>query len=243
VSGFYVSPDHYDPLTRHTPVVNEDLHFWTEVMLPSGDWLILEPTPGYDVLGPNLHWSEKLLAAMLSLCWWLWDHVTAVSLCGCFLVVLAWKRLELLDTGAMLVWRLFIGRSWRSCVRRTVRLLEWRGRCVGQPRPLSQTPSTWLRDLLHERSGELPPLHQLAFMAEWSSYAPAAASPWGLAEVREVCRSAISEWTVRRLRRTPPNQPDIPTRSASEGTARGSPSLALRVGVESTDFANAHSSH
>ena len=124
MSGFYVSPDHYDPLTRHTPVVNEDLHFWAEVMLPSGDWLILEPTPGYDVLGPNLHWSERLLAAMVSACWWLWDHVAAVSLCGCFLFILTWKHLELLDAGAMLVWRVFIGRSWRTCVSRTVRLLE-----------------------------------------------------------------------------------------------------------------------
>jgi hypothetical protein len=213
VSGFYVSPDHYDPVTRHTPVVNEDLHFWAEVMLPSGDWLILEPTPGYDVLGPSLHWSEKLLAAVLASWWWLWDHVAAVSLGCCCLVVLTWKRFELLDTGAVLLLRLFLGRSWRGCVRRTLRFLEWRGRCVGLPRPPSQTPATWLRDVRIGRAGELPPLHQLAFMAEWCSYAPSADSPWRLTEVRGVCRAAISEWTVRRLRKVVGHQPAAQARA------------------------------
>jgi transglutaminase-like putative cysteine protease len=46
VTGFYVSPEHYDPETQHTPVVQEDLHFWTEVMLPGNEWLVIEPTPG-----------------------------------------------------------------------------------------------------------------------------------------------------------------------------------------------------
>ena len=48
LSGFDVSPDHDDSMTRHTPVVAEDVHFWAEVMLPSGDWLVIEPTPGYE---------------------------------------------------------------------------------------------------------------------------------------------------------------------------------------------------
>jgi protein-glutamine gamma-glutamyltransferase len=216
VSGFYVSPDHYDPVARHTPVVNEDLHFWAEVMLPSGDWLVLEPTPGYDLLGPSLHWSETLLVAMLASWWWLWDHVAAVSLCCCCLVILAWKRFELLDTSAVLVWRVFLGRSWRGCVRRTLRFLEWRGRCVGLPRPPSQTPSTWLRDVGVGRAGQLPPLHQLAFMAEWCSYAPSADSPWRPSEVREVCRAAISEWTVRRLRSAGGHQPQAQARAVSQ---------------------------
>src|SRR5581483_1115121 len=30
VNGFYVSPDHFDAVTQHTPVVKEDLHFWAE---------------------------------------------------------------------------------------------------------------------------------------------------------------------------------------------------------------------
>src|SRR5262249_46287172 len=49
VSGFYIAPEHYDPVTRHTPVGPDDLHFWDEVMLPSGDWLVLEPTAGYEL--------------------------------------------------------------------------------------------------------------------------------------------------------------------------------------------------
>lgn len=110
VSGFYVAPEHYDPLTQHTPVVNEDLHFWAEVMLPSGDWLVIEPTPGYDVLGPNLPWSERALAALAAAGWWLWEHVLAVSLCSVGLVFVCWRRAELLDAFAVLVFRLFLAR-------------------------------------------------------------------------------------------------------------------------------------
>src|SRR5205085_1957064 len=53
VSGFYAAPGRYDPQTGHTPVVQDDLHFWAEVRLPPGDWLVVEPAPGYEVLGPS----------------------------------------------------------------------------------------------------------------------------------------------------------------------------------------------
>ena len=66
VSGFYASPDNYDPETQHTPVVKEDLHFWAEVFLP-GLWIVIEPTPGYEVLGPGLPWWERISASLLGL--------------------------------------------------------------------------------------------------------------------------------------------------------------------------------
>ena len=49
-----------------TPVVQEDLHFWAEVMLPWGEWLVIVPTPGYEVLGPRLPWSERLWAGFIA---------------------------------------------------------------------------------------------------------------------------------------------------------------------------------
>ncbi|HTU93712.1 MAG TPA: transglutaminase-like domain-containing protein [Gemmataceae bacterium] len=217
VSGFYVSPEHYDPVTRHTPVVHEDLHFWAEVMLPSGDWLTLEPTPGYELLGPNLPWSERALAALLAVACRLWEHVYAVGLCLAGLVCVWWKRRELLDTLAVALFRLFPDRSWRRCVRRVLWLLERRGRWTGRPRPISQTPSAWLRMVLLPHKGgrrltSLSPLvgegwgegqceiDQLMRIAEWCVYAPELTPPWHEAEVRNICRRVIDVWTLPRWR-------------------------------------------
>ena len=45
--GYYAAPDAYDPETAHMPVKASDLHFWPEVLLRDGQWLVVEPTPGY----------------------------------------------------------------------------------------------------------------------------------------------------------------------------------------------------
>jgi hypothetical protein len=200
VSGFYAAPEHYDPGTRHTPVVREDLHFWAEVLLPSGDWLVLEPTPGYEVLGPNLPWSERALAALVALGRWLGEHALAACLCLAGLVSVWWKRVELLDALAVTAFRLFPGRSWRHCLRRVLRLLERRGRWAGRPRPPSNTPAAWLRTVLAVRPDPKDDLRQLTLMAEWCAYAPGLAPPWDAPEVQRVCRRVLDEWTLRRWR-------------------------------------------
>jgi hypothetical protein len=200
VSGFYVAPEHYDPLTQHTPVVKEDLHFWAEVMPPSGDWLVIEPTPGYEVLGPKLSWSEQALAALVTAGWWLWEHVLAVSLCLIGLIFVGWKRVELLDALAVTVFRFFPGQPWQRCVRRVLWLLERRGQWAGRPRPKSQTPSGWLRTVLAVRPDQEDEFRQLALMAEWSAYAPELTPPWSAPEVQCVCRRVLDVWTLERWR-------------------------------------------
>jgi protein-glutamine gamma-glutamyltransferase len=199
VSGFYASPDHYDPPTGHTPVVAEDLHFWAEVRLPSGDWLVIEPTPGYDVLRPNPPWSERALAALVAVGTWLREHLVAVSLCLVSLAVLWWKRLDLFDASAAALLRLFPGPSWQRCVRRLLWLLERRGRWAGRSRPTSQTPSTWLCRVL-PATDQQSDLKLLTRMAEWCAYAPELPPPWNAPEVRRVCRRILDTWTLQRWR-------------------------------------------
>jgi hypothetical protein len=192
MSGFYVSPDHYDAQTQHTPVVQEDLHFWAEVMLPSGDWLVLEPTPGYEVLGPEQPWSQRVWAAVLSAAAWTQQHVSELAVGLVLLGCLWWWRRDLADAAAVRLWRWFPGRSWRQCVRRALWLLEWRGRWAGRRRKPSQTVPTWLRSAPVE-GGEL------TSMAEWADYAHAHQPPWRDDEVRAVCRRALDTWTWRRF--------------------------------------------
>ena len=180
-------------------MVREDLHFWAEVRLPSGDWLVIEPTPGYEVLGPSLPWSARVLAGLLAAGRWLWEHVVGVSVSLAVLAVVWWQRLRLSDACAAALVRLFPGRSWQRRVRRVLWLLECRGRWVGRPRPSSQTPSTWLRRLAcaGARQSEVD---LLTMMADWNAYAPELVPPWPVPQVRDVCRRVLAEWTLQRWR-------------------------------------------
>jgi transglutaminase-like putative cysteine protease len=200
MSGFYVAPGRYDPRTRHTPVVREDLHFWAEVMLPCGDWLVVEPTPGYEVLGPNLAWSEQLWAAVVAVAHWSGRHAVGLSLGLIFVGVLWWFRREAADAAAAALWRWFPGRTWRQCVGRAVWLLQRRGRWVGRPRPTCQTVPAWLRSVFPQQTSAETALGRLTALAEWAAYAADLEPPWGQAEVVGVCRHVLDAWTLRQWR-------------------------------------------
>ena len=131
VSGFYAHPHHYDAETKHTPVVKEDLHFWAEVMLPNGDWLVLEPTPGYEVAPARLSLSERVLAAIEALAEWTWRNAVAVGLTLIALVVVCGAPAGVAGLGGRPVLALLP----RTHVARTG--LEG-GACAGTTRPLGR---------------------------------------------------------------------------------------------------------
>ncbi|WP_029629627.1 transglutaminase-like domain-containing protein [Zavarzinella formosa] len=196
VSGFYVSPEAYDPVTRHTPVVREDLHFWAEVMLPGGDWLVLESTPGHHTLAPEISLSERLLLAASRLGTWAQEHAIEIGI-GIGMALLGFMfRRRLRDRLAVWRWHFIPVTDWRANVTDTVRLLERRGGWAGKPRAGSETQAVWLRRTGHEE------LIQLSRIIEWAAYAGPLPAPWPVDEVRQVCRDVVRAWTVRRWRET-----------------------------------------
>jgi hypothetical protein len=198
--GYYADPDAYDPETAHTPVKASDLHFWPEVRLQDGQWLVVEPTPGYEVLGPSLPLSERILNAFAAVAAWAWRH--AIELAG-FLVALvaAWVcRRDLIDALAVRVWAWFPGRTWREQVRGAVTVLERRGRWAGKARPRRQTIHSWLRGTWAKPLDDDADLSRLTRMAEWAAYAPDVPPPWPEAEVLAVCRRVLGGWTLKRWR-------------------------------------------
>jgi hypothetical protein len=205
VSGFYASPDRYDSKTGHTPVPAQDAHFWAEVQLPSSaGWVAIEPTPGYDLMGPALPWTERLLAGLRAV--WDWVRGNAIGLAAAFAIIvgLVRRRHDLFDLVATYCWRLRATGSWRGRVLRTVRLLERRARWAGWPRPPGQTLGRWygatVRTAPAERGKEL---HGLVQLADRAAYAPE--SEWGRwagqeREVQGACRQAVHGWTLARFR-------------------------------------------
>lgn len=198
--GYYAAPDAYDPVTAHTPVRQTDLHFWPEVLLRDGQWLVVEPTPGYEVLGPTLPLSERILNTLAAVATWAWRH--AVELAVIFVALVAgWvRRCELIDAVAVRLWAWFPGRTWREQVRGAVAVLERRGRWAGKPRPRWQTILSWLHDAVANPPSADSDLHRLIRMAEWASYAPDSPPPWLDDEVLAVCHRVLAGWTLKQWR-------------------------------------------
>jgi len=200
VSGFYVAPAHYDPETHHTPVVKEDLHFWTEVMLPNGDWLVVEPSPGYEVMGPALSLPERIWNGLASLADWTRQHFVELALGIVFLLAVGRWRFDLMDVAVSAGFTLFPGRTWQQCARRALWLLEWRARLAGLSRPHSQTVPTWLHTILSRPTSDDADLHRLTAVATWAAYAPYLDAPWSHDDVQAVCGRMLNQLTLRRWR-------------------------------------------
>jgi len=198
-SGFYVSPDRYDPWSGHTPVTKEDLHFWPEVRLPWGDWVILEPTPGYTVAGPHLSLTERIEAGFLLFVQQIWQAkywlFLAIILIACLII---WRN-ELQDHLLILALILFPGKNDRSRIARTLWLLEKRSKWLGRPRGRGQTLNLWLS--LWSNRTRAQEFQNLAEFAQWAAYAPPARhAPTGTTS-RDVCRNIVTGWTLGRCRR------------------------------------------
>jgi transglutaminase-like putative cysteine protease len=200
VSGFYAAPEHYDPETRHTPVVEDDLHCWAEVMLPNGDWLVVESTSGYAVLAPRMSLSERLCHGLLAVAAWGAKHALPLSLTTMILGGLWWWRFDLLDRTAVALRAWLLRGEWHGCVRRALWLLQCRANWAGQRRSLSQTVPAWLRAVAIPADVAEGDIRGLIIMAEWASYAPDVRPPWDESEVSAVCRRLVERWTWRRWR-------------------------------------------
>ncbi|QJW97046.1 transglutaminase domain-containing protein [Frigoriglobus tundricola] len=197
--GYYAAPDAYDPETAHTPVRKTDLHTWAELRISDGHWMVIEPTPGYDVLGPKLALSERARHALAAGAAWVGAHGVELLLAA-LAAAIAWvRRRHIYDASVVWVWHWWPGRTWRDHVRRTVRVLERRGRWAGRPRDERQTTGAWLRRA-GAQSARPDDFDRLAVLAEWAAYAPEVPPPWSEGDVRNVCRRALEGWPLWRWR-------------------------------------------
>ncbi len=205
VWGFYARPDRYDAATGHTPVLEEDLHFWTEVWLPGDEWVVVEPTPGYELLPPARPWWRRLAASLAAAGDWSREHPGLLGLAAAGVVLLAWRRRDVADRLATLRWRVGTGAAPRRLVLATLGLLERRGRRAGLPRPRGRTARAWYGAL----AAAVPQdpdkaLSRFVELADWAAYAPESfwqRLPRVEEEVRRSCRQAVRRWDLRSLRR------------------------------------------
>lgn len=144
VTGLYASPERYDARRRHTEVLPADVHAWVEVYVGEGQWLTIEPTPGYEVLQPPLTLWGWMSAAALALGKALleaWPLVLLAIAIGA--VVIRWRRsiaMWLRQTW----WIVWPARTAAEAIRRTFVLIDWRASRVGLQRRPGETLPQWL---------------------------------------------------------------------------------------------------
>ena len=201
-NGFYVDPEKYDPETGHTPVTRDDLHFWVEIATRDGDWLVVEPTPGYVVCPPVLPLFERLLRAGSGFVDW--SARNAVLLGATFaiaLLVFLWRR-EIVDRFCYLALSMKHNIGIRPRLMQTARILEWRGRVTGCRRRPCQSGSAWLVDLA--QLGDTEDMVVFARLVAWAAHAPdGELSPSYLTggAVKELSSRILAHWGLSRLRR------------------------------------------
>lgn len=195
--GYYASPEAFDAQTGHTPIQKTDLHTWAELKIRDGHWIVLEPSPGYEVLAPKIPLIERFWLAILNLGRWSQRHFFEILL-GSILVAGCWLgRREIVDKFATMAWRYFPTRNWRTRVLRASAILERRGRYCGLARPTNRSTACWLRSISisdHEMSERLS---RFASLTEWAAFSRQNTPPWDRQEILELSGQVLNEQTLR----------------------------------------------
>ena len=141
VGGFYADDRDYDRTLGHTVVAADDVHVWCEVAVAPGVWATVDPSPGYEVLGPPPTWGERLTGVAAVAGRFVADSPAAslavLLVCGGLVVF----RRRFADAGDALGWRLArLWRGERGAVVAAVRVLDRRCRRFGPARPPGLSP-------------------------------------------------------------------------------------------------------
>jgi hypothetical protein len=144
VTGLYASPERYDTRRRHTEVLPADVHAWVEVYVGEGQWLTIEPTPGYEVLGPPPTFLGWIAASMLAIGKALLEAWPLILLSVAIGAIVIRFRRHIVIALRRFWWAVSPSQTAAEAIRRTFVLVDWRARRVGLQRRPGETPTQWL---------------------------------------------------------------------------------------------------
>jgi transglutaminase-like putative cysteine protease len=144
VSGFYARDDRHDRRANQTAILPQDIHTWVEVRVAERGWVPIEPTPGFDPPVELRTWGQQLAIWAKGIASWLRQCSIPLGISAISAICLWVTRLRWLEWIGKLVCAIAAGRtSLKRQVHWTLRLLEWRSRLAGAPRPPTATVSRW----------------------------------------------------------------------------------------------------
>jgi transglutaminase-like putative cysteine protease len=207
VGGFYARPDGYSRLTGTTTVRPDDIHYWTQVQTPDGQWVNLEPTPGYEPAAPVYTPAERAARTAAEVRHTVARHwpTALVSVVG---IVVWWVfRRRIAERVATLWWYARARREPARLVESTWKLLDRRASVAGRTRLPGTTLTAFARLVATTAPESGQQLAALADVADRLVHAPGSlAEKLGRpeTEIRAVCRQVVRDWTVATFRRTSP---------------------------------------
>lgn len=191
--GYYASPGSFDPKTLHTPVRDTDLHVWPEILLKDGNWMVLEPTPGYEVLAMSISWIETIQNAISILLVEVMSKKVPILLLFILLFSGFLLRKRMICFFDLVFWVIFPSKNPRKMVLRAFSILERRMSRQGKLREPAVSPSSWVRRISQETSASMG-LTDFPRMLEWSAYAPLDLKPWPNKKIADVCQLIVKGW-------------------------------------------------
>jgi transglutaminase-like putative cysteine protease len=200
VSGFYASPKRYDARLDQTLVSESDVHFWSEVRLPDGTWIEIDPTPGYAVMGPSPRLGDRVYAVGLFLAEFAASNAILLGVAAALavLTILARRRVDNAVSTFRWRWKTWSSPPERTLVMSTLRLIERRSLISGRPRPASRTMRSWYSGLV-DRTDDM--FSSFIEVADWAAHAPNdSPAPRPISHVKDVCNEVVRAWNIRVLR-------------------------------------------
>ena len=189
-SGFYIDPASYSEEKSHYALKAENLHFWVEILLPTNNWAVVDPTPGY---GDELHSDSLYDTAWIWFYYaraWFFRNLVEVTLATLAVLTLFLLRRQVYDRAVCLWLNRIMPFQPRRQVVLTLRHIEWRLACSGMARPKGCTLRRhWLGTLaLSGKAGTLISL------GEWAAYAAMDIEPGRPGnEIRSICQKSLEE--------------------------------------------------
>ncbi len=193
VTGFYVRPRFLASKASEVAIVKDDLHAWLEIRLSNGEWVPLEPTPGYAM--PDYRKSLWYRTKQASP----WILLFGLVSTGTVVTVYLMRRV-LFDVSCRLAWYFIRFAPDKQRVSWLSWIIDHRLKLLGKARPCGAVPCTWLleRSVLPEDLRE----SIVTFFADSDRLAFGRGSSLSLSGKRAL-RDVWQKLTIRQLRSQP----------------------------------------
>lgn len=192
VSGFYVDPKNRNSKTGKTAIGPQDAHFWAEVHVGDGNWIPVEPTPGYTPPAESLSWLDHMVQAVLAAIMWCvahWPWALSGLLAMIATIVL---RRRLWSALGWSWWQATLALRPQHAVLATLRILERSARERGCPRPRHQPVGTWLRSAFAGQAGSETTVSLYLERLHQQRYSPTTSASEGRADT-DLCRRMVQQ--------------------------------------------------
>ena len=205
ISGFYVDPTNYDRMAKATGVYAGNVHFWAEVKTATGDWVAVEPTPGFQTLYARQTLLDYLSATAVGITRRVLARPVTCSLVAFAMLGVIAYRSRLYAWVATCWWMIRLNTSPRQQVLRSVQLLQRLTRQRGSGRQTGQTLDQWI-SALGESVGDKSPkdksarvesprgatvLADFRSLVSWACYASSERPAVATTLVRQTCVDSV----------------------------------------------------